>query len=132
MACSAAGAYSTEWHGNAGTLGQFALHRLTYGAVRETFGIAAQLTVRCIAKVADAYKLDKKAQRTFAALGAVAFDERILSYNSTRSYAVALFRITQRVPEAALFACPWPRGHPGSGEPAAWYLPIFCVRFFRA
>src|SRR5215211_7860020 len=55
---------------------QFPIHRLTYGAVRETFGLAAQLTVRCIAKVADAYKLDRKVRRTFARLGAVAFDER--------------------------------------------------------
>src|SRR5215218_1839036 len=65
------------------TFAQFPIHRLTYGAVREQFGLAAQLTVRCIAKVADAYKLDKNAQRTFSPLGAVAFDERILSYNST-------------------------------------------------
>jgi putative transposase len=48
--------------------------------VRETFGLAAQLTVRCIAKVADAYKLDRKTQRTFAPLGAVAYDDRILSF----------------------------------------------------
>ncbi len=67
---------------NARTLGQFPIHRLTYGTVRETFSLSAQLTVRCIAKVADAYKLDKKTQRTFAPLGAVAFDERILAYKS--------------------------------------------------
>ncbi|MBK9715384.1 MAG: hypothetical protein IPO81_29465 [Kouleothrix sp.] len=48
--------------------------------MRETFGLSAQLAVRCVAKVADAYKLDKQTQRTFAPLGAVAFDERILSY----------------------------------------------------
>src|SRR5215213_6069361 len=52
------------------TFGQFPIHRLTYNHVRETFGLAAQLTVRCIAKVADAYKLDRKTQRTFASLGA--------------------------------------------------------------
>jgi putative transposase len=62
------------------TFRQFPIHRLIYGAVRETFSLAAQLTVRCIAKVADAYKLDRKARRTFAPLGAVAYDERILSY----------------------------------------------------
>ena len=64
------------------TVRQFPIHRLTYGVVRETFHLAAQLTVRCIAKVADAYKLDTKRQRTFSPLGAVAFDERILSYKS--------------------------------------------------
>jgi predicted transposase len=75
--------YISQVAWDARTFGQFPIHRLTYGAVRETFGIAAQLTVRCIAKVADAYKLDKQFRRTFAPLGAVAFDERILAYKST-------------------------------------------------
>ena len=44
-------AYSTQ------TFRQFTIHKLTYQNVRETFHLAAQLTVRCIAKVADAYKL---------------------------------------------------------------------------
>ncbi len=51
-----------------------------YGDVRETFGLAAQLAVRCIAKVADSYKLDRKTQRTFQPLGAVPYDDRILSF----------------------------------------------------
>lgn len=68
------------WH--ARTFGQFPIHRLTYAAVRETFKLSAQLAVRCIAKVAHAYKLDKHTQRTFAPLGAVAFDDRILAYKS--------------------------------------------------
>jgi putative transposase len=62
------------------TFRQFPIHRLEYSAVRDTFGLAAQLTVRCIAKVADAYKLDRKTLRTFVPLGAVAYDDRILSY----------------------------------------------------
>ena len=50
------------------TFGQFALHKLTYGRCRDPFGLAAQMTVRCIAKVADAYKLDRKTRRRFQAL----------------------------------------------------------------
>ena len=46
-----------------------------------------------------------------------------------RSYAVVLLCITQRVPEAALFACPWPRGHPSSGRTAAWYCRSFVWTF---
>jgi putative transposase len=68
-------AFSTQ------TFRQFPIHRLTYQAVRETFGLAAQLAVRCIGKVADTYKLDRKTQRTFQPLGAVPYDDRILSYN---------------------------------------------------
>ena len=41
------------------TFRQFAVHRLVYQSVRETFEVAAQMAVRCVAKVADAYKLDK-------------------------------------------------------------------------
>jgi IS605 OrfB family transposase len=65
---------------NTRTFGQFPIHRLTYQAVRQTFQLAAQLTVRCIAKVADAYKLDRNSLRTFQSLGAVAYDNRILSF----------------------------------------------------
>src|ERR687886_1314952 len=68
-------AFSTQ------TFRQFAIHKLTYQAARETFHLAAQLTVRCIAKVADAYKLDRKIQRTFRPTAAVSFDDRILSWN---------------------------------------------------
>jgi putative transposase len=62
------------------TFRQFAIHKLTYATVRERFDLAAQLTVRCIAKVADAYKVDRKVQRSFAPHGALAYDNRILSF----------------------------------------------------
>lgn len=67
---------------NAREFTQFRIHKLTYYDTKETFGFSAQLVVRCIAKVADAYKLDKKTKRTFKPLGAVAFDDRILSYKA--------------------------------------------------
>src|SRR5712692_4048519 len=41
------------------TFGQYKLHHLVYADVRAKFGLSAQMTVRSIAKVADAYKLDK-------------------------------------------------------------------------
>src|SRR5262245_58465420 len=77
------------------TFRQFPIHRLTYGAVRETFGLAAQLTVRCIAKVADAYKLDRKTQRTFHSHGAIAYDERILAYTRENT-AVSIWTLDGR------------------------------------
>lgn len=63
------------------TFRQFALHKLVYRDVRAAFGLSAQLTVRCIAKVADAYKRDRKTPRTFQPLGALGYDARILSFN---------------------------------------------------
>lgn len=59
------------------TFGQFALHKLTYERCRTQFGLAAQMTVRCIAKVADAYKLDRKTRRRFRRYAAQPYDDRI-------------------------------------------------------
>jgi putative transposase len=82
-------AFSTQ------TFRQFPIHRLTYQAVRETFGLAAQLTVRCIAKVADAYKLDRKVQRSFSPHGAIAYDDRILAYTKANT-AVSIWTLAGR------------------------------------
>jgi putative transposase len=62
------------------TFRQFPIHKLTYYDVKEMFQLSAQIIVRCISKVADAYKLDKKRKRTFKLHGAIAFDNRILTY----------------------------------------------------
>lgn len=59
---------------------QFKIHGLTYYDIRDSFNLSAQVTVRCISKVADAYKLDKKTQRTFKPHGAIAYDSRILKW----------------------------------------------------
>lgn len=63
--------------------GQFALHKLCYGDVRQHFALGADCAVRVFAKVADAYKLDKKKQRTFKPLAAFPFNERLVSYKPT-------------------------------------------------
>jgi len=60
---------------------QFDLHQRCYRAIRTQFGIGAQMAVRCIAKVAHAYRSDRSAFRTFHARGAVAFDSRNVSFN---------------------------------------------------
>ena len=64
------------------TFGQFALHRLAYTTCRATFGLSAQMTVRCIAKVADAYKLDCKTRRRFRRYAAQPYDDRIFRFHS--------------------------------------------------
>ncbi|MBX3277945.1 MAG: hypothetical protein KF868_08095 [Acidobacteria bacterium] len=40
------------------TFSQFKLHKLTYAILRRKFALSAQLAVRVIAKVADAYKVE--------------------------------------------------------------------------
>ncbi len=67
---------------NAATFRQFSLHKLAYHAARKKFAdLSSQVLVRAIAKVADAYKLDRAKLRTFRPLGSIAYDGRILSWN---------------------------------------------------
>ena len=60
---------------------RFPLHKLVYRETRERFGLAAQVAVRAIAKVADAYKTGRAGQRRFHPLGAFPFDARLLTWN---------------------------------------------------
>lgn len=62
------------------TFKKFDLQKLCYTAIRETYGMSAQLAIRVIAKVGDAYKLDTKTKRTFRPHGSIAYDDRILSW----------------------------------------------------
>ena len=62
------------------TFNQFKLHQKSYYLVKEQSGLSSQMTVRCISKVSDSYKLDKKVKREFKPFGAITFDSRILSY----------------------------------------------------
>lgn len=81
---------------------QFKLHKQVYYPIKEAFPLSSQMIVRCIAKVADAYKLDKKRQRTFKPLGSIAYDSRILSYNTVKQIA-SIWTLSgrQKIP----FAC---------------------------
>ena len=63
---------------------QFPLHKMIYREIRDTFQLSAQVVVRCISNVADAYKSDHKAKHIFKQHGAIAFDNRILSFSLER------------------------------------------------
>jgi putative transposase len=56
------------------------LQKLVYYDIRERFGLSAQMCIRAIAKVAEAYKRDREKRPTFRAHGAMTYDERILSF----------------------------------------------------
>lgn len=62
------------------TFGKFALQTLTYARIRSEYGLSAQMVIRCLAKVGDSYKLDRKTQRTYKPHGSIAYDDRILSF----------------------------------------------------
>lgn len=59
---------------------QFKLHKESYHSIKKSFNLSAQVVVRCISKVADAYKIDRKTKRSFRPLGGISYDSRILTY----------------------------------------------------
>lgn len=74
--CDQISAYAWEHK----TFRSFALHQALYHALRQQSDLSAQVVVRLFAKVADAYKKDKKTQRHFRPHGAIAYDDRILTW----------------------------------------------------
>lgn len=56
------------------------LQKLFYKEIRETFDLSAQMTVRCIAQVCEAYKRDKNKQPKFRKYASMPFDQRMMSF----------------------------------------------------
>lgn len=59
---------------------QFRLHHRCYHIIKNSFNLSSQVVIRCISKVADSYKLDKKVKRIFREFGGITYDPRILTY----------------------------------------------------
>lgn len=81
---------------------QYKLHTATYMMVKTRFELAAQLVVRCLCKVANAYKVDQKTKRVFDLHGAIAYDDRILRWYTDKS-EVSMWVDGRR--EHILFVC---------------------------
>jgi putative transposase len=77
---NAAANFVSDHAWNTKTFRQYDLHHACYYAVRARFRLSAQMVVRLLAKVADAYKLDRRTQRIFKLQGSIAYDSRILSW----------------------------------------------------
>ncbi len=77
------------------TFGKFKIQKLVYHDIRAKFDLSAQVTIRCITKVTDAYKKDKKTKRSFTELGAISYDNRILRYWIDRE-AVSIWTVGGR------------------------------------
>lgn len=78
--CNEACNWLSEWAWQTKTFRQYDVHKFSYQDLRAQFQLSAQVAIRCIAKVADAYKLDQKTQRTFRRHAAQPYDERILRF----------------------------------------------------
>jgi putative transposase len=78
--CNAACSYVAAKGFATGTFRQFALHKAFYRDIRGRFGLTAQAAVRCIAKVADAFKINKSVAPVFRPDAAQPYDERIIRF----------------------------------------------------
>jgi IS605 OrfB family transposase len=79
-ACNAAASRAAEVAFEHRTANKVRLQALCYASLRKEFGLSAQMAVRAIAKTCGAYKRDKTIQPVFRPLGAIAYDQRILSW----------------------------------------------------
>ena len=110
----------------------FDLHQAVYRAVREQFGLSAQVAVRCIAKVADAYQPNTQTPRVFSPLGAQPYDDRIFRFLADDRISIWTLEGRIKIP----FVCGdhqrqllkhrqgevdlmWVRGH--------WYIAAVCA-----
>ena len=71
-------------------------HHAVYRTARQNFDIGAQMVVRCIAKVAAAYKLDQHAKRRFRPFGSVAYDARMLKWR-VENQTVSIWSVSGRL-----------------------------------
>src|SRR5256886_7862064 len=74
---------------------KFELQKMTYGELRTTYHLPAQLAIRAISKTTDVYKRDKSIQPTFKPEGALVYDERVMSFKGLT--AVSLLTLSGRV-----------------------------------
>ena len=74
---------------------RFGIHKAIYHPMRHSSGLAAQVVCLLIAKVAHAYKLDRRVLRTFRARGAIAYDARIMRFVED-AQAVSLWTVAGR------------------------------------
>src|SRR6266699_5759529 len=74
---------------------KFELQKLTYGELRTTYHLPAQLAIRAISKTSEAYKRDKSIKPTFKPEGAIAYDPRVMAFKGLGQ--VSLITLSGRV-----------------------------------
>jgi IS605 OrfB family transposase len=74
---------------------KIALQRLVYYDIRARFGLSAQMTIRAISTVSEAYQRDKTIQPHFRPQGAMVYDARMCSF--PRPDGVSLLTLDGRV-----------------------------------
>ncbi len=80
------------------TANKIELQKVVYYDVRERFGLSAQLVIRAIAKVSEAYKRDKSIKPEFRPDGAIVYDQRILSWRGLEAVSIISLNGRLKIP----------------------------------
>ncbi|MEV4383203.1 transposase [Streptosporangium sp. NPDC049644] len=104
-ACNAAANRAAEVAFEHRTASKIALQKLVYADLRAGFGLSAQMAIRSIAKACEAYKRDKNIKPVFRELGAVAYDQRILTWKGRE--AVSVLTLTGRIVVPVVYRGRW-------------------------
>lgn len=104
-ACNAAATRAAEVAFEHQTANKIRLQSLCYGRLREEFSLSAQMAIRAIAKASEAYKRDKTIRPRFRSLGAIAYDQRILSWKGR--HQVSILTLVGRVTVPVLWQGRW-------------------------
>lgn len=80
------------------TANKIRLQKLVYYDIRERFGLPAQMAVRVISKVAEAYKRDKSKKPSFREHGAIVYDQRVLSWKGLDRVSILTLKGRQLIP----------------------------------
>jgi IS605 OrfB family transposase len=110
-ACNAAATRAAEVAFRHRTANRIRLQTLCYGSLREEFGLSAQMAIRVIAKACEASKRDQMAQPKFRPFGAIAYDQRILSWKDRDR--VSILTLDGRIIVPVLWQGRW-LGTPGT------------------
>ena len=94
--CNEAATWLAKAGFEASTFRQFDLHKLGYTELRTRFGLTAQAAVRTIAKVADAFKVNREVAPRFRKDAAQPYDDRIIRFVRDGA-AVSIWTVEGRI-----------------------------------
>jgi putative transposase len=87
--------YVAEFAFSEKSANKFDLQKWTYGELRTTYKLPAQLAIRAISKASEAYKRDKSMKPSFRPEGAIVYDQRVMSFKGLAT--VSLTTLSGRV-----------------------------------
>jgi putative transposase len=93
-----AATYAARVGFNGKRFSQPTIHRLCYRELRERFCLSAQMAVRAIGKAVECFRRDKTRCPVFKPLGAMTYDERIMSFKGPVAVSLLTLEGRQIIP----------------------------------